>query len=65
MLVVVLGQQMVEGLVLVRPDVLRNRQPVLLGVGEVGVDVEDHAAEREEAVPDNLADREFGVCEGS
>jgi glutamate synthase domain-containing protein 3 len=59
--VVVLGEQMIEGLVLVRPDVLRNRQPVLLGVREGRVDVEDHAAERIDPVANHLADRIFGA----
>src|SRR5581483_3558967 len=55
----VFGEQVVEGLVLLRPDFLGDRQPPFLGIGEYRVDVEDHAAERKEAVPDDVADAEL------
>ena len=54
----VLGEQMVVGLLLVRPDLLGDRQPPLLGVVELGIDVEDDAAERIEAVAHDLPHRE-------
>ena len=58
--VVVLGQQVVERLVLGRPDVLGDGVPPFLGIGEHGIDVEHHAPEGEDPVLDHLADREFG-----
>ena len=64
----VLGEQVVEGLVLGRADLLGDRPPPLLRVGEGGVHVEDHAPEREQSVPDHLADLEsrgLGVHDAS
>ncbi len=58
---IVLGQQVVVGLVLAGPDLLRDRQPPLLGVGELGVDVEDDSPEREDPVTDDLTDGELGL----
>src|ERR1700722_20577016 len=58
---VILGQQVIEGLVLVRPDVFGNPQPVFFGISEGRIDVEDHAAERKQPVADHLANAEF--CE--
>jgi hypothetical protein len=55
----ILGQQVVERLVLARPVLLGDRQPPLLGVGEGGVDIEDHAAERVHPMPHDLAEREL------
>ena len=43
----VFREQVIEGLVLARPDFLGDRQPPFLGVVEFRVDVENHAAERE------------------
>ena len=60
----VLGEEMVERLVLRGPDLLGDRQPPFLGVAERRIDVEDHAAEREDPVLDDLPDREFGVRAG-
>src|SRR3546814_11578650 len=42
------------------PNGFRNRFPPLLGVREGGIDVEDHATKRKEAVADDLADLELG-----
>ncbi len=56
----VLGQQVIEGLVLGRAHVLGDRQPPLFGVGEFRVHVENHAAEREEPVAHHLSNRELG-----
>src|ERR1700691_3704522 len=58
---IVLSEQMVEGLVLVRTDLRRDRLVPFLGVVEDGIDVEDNAAERKQAVPDYLADLKFGA----
>src|SRR5690606_2734892 len=54
----VLGEQVVVGLVLARPAVLGNREPPLLGVGELGVDVEDHSPKRIDPMPDHLTELE-------
>ena len=55
----VLGEEMVERLILAGPQFLRDRKPPLLGVGENRIDVEDHPPERVDAMLDDLADREF------
>ena len=55
----VLREQVIEGLLLVRADLLGNRQPPFLGVVELGIDVEDDAAERVEAVAHDLPHRIF------
>ena len=57
---IVFRQQVIERLVLARADFLGNLQPVFIGVGEHRIDIEDHAAEREHPMPDDLADAEFG-----
>src|SRR5689334_22600804 len=44
--IVVLCEQMVEGLVLAGTDVFWDRQPPFLGIVEDRVDIEDHAAKR-------------------
>ena len=56
---VVLGQQVIERLVLVRPDLLRDRGQPFLGVVEHRVDVIDHAAERIDPVAHHVADLEL------
>src|SRR5450830_848331 len=56
----VLGEQMVKRLVLARAHLGRDRLPPFLGVVELWIDVEHHAAERIEAVLDHLADLVFG-----
>ncbi len=57
--VLVLGEEVVKRLILARPDFRGNGVPPFLGIGEFRVDVEDHAAKRKDAVPDNGADRKF------
>ena len=61
----IFGQQMIERLVLVRAHLGRDRLLPLVGVVELGIDVDHHASERIEAVADNLADGEIGhaVCQ--
>ena len=59
----VLGEQMIKRLILRGPDLLGDRLIPFLGVGEDRVHVEDDAAEREEAVPHDLADAEFRLSD--
>src|SRR4051812_14702036 len=61
--VAIVGEQMVERLVLVRPDLLRDRVIPFVGVGEDRIDVEDHAANVEHAVADHVADGEAGMAD--
>jgi len=56
----ILRQQVVERLVLVRPDVLGDRKPPFLGVVEFRIDIEDHAPERKNPVANDLSDLKFG-----
>src|SRR5262245_21062749 len=56
---VVLGEEVIEGLVLARADVFRDREPPFLGVVEDRIDVENHAPEREQPVLDHLPDAEL------
>jgi hypothetical protein len=60
----VLGEQVIEGLVLLRPNLLGDRLIPFVAVGEDGIDIEDHAAEIEHAVADDIADREIGMRNG-
>ena len=55
----ILGEQVVEGLVLARAHLGWDRLVPFLGVVELGIDVEDHAAEREQPVAHHLADPEL------
>src|SRR5262249_36715441 len=59
----VLSEQMVEGLVFRWPPIRRDRLVPLLGIIEDRVDVEDHAAERVNPVPDDLPHGEFCLPE--
>jgi len=52
----VLREQVIEGWVLPRTDVLGDRELPLLRVVEGGIHVEDHASERIEAVTHDLAE---------
>src|SRR3546814_3784391 len=52
---------MVERLVPVRTQILGDRLVPFLAIGEDRIDIEDHAAEIEQAVPNNLADSEIGM----
>ena len=56
----VFREQMVERLILARPDVGRNGVVPFIRVVELGIDIEHHAAERKDAVADDLADSIFG-----
>ena len=58
---VVLGEQMIERLVLPRPDLGRDCLVPFVGIVENRIDVEHDAAERIEAVPDDLADLVLGA----
>src|SRR5690242_149433 len=53
---------MVEGLLLRRPAVGRDRLIPFLGIVEHRIDIEDDAAKGIEPVPDDLSDREFGIA---
>src|ERR1700680_1552291 len=53
-------EQMIEWLILAGSDLGRDRKPPFLGIVERGIDIEDHASERVEPMPDHLADLEFG-----
>ncbi len=55
----VFGEEMVERLILARPNLFRDRQPPFLRVGKHRVDVVDHTAKWIAAVPDDLTDREL------
>ena len=54
----ILGEQMVEGLVLGRSRLLRDSFIPFLAIGKDRIDVEDHAAEIEQAMPNHVPDRE-------
>src|ERR1044072_4514582 len=56
----VLGEQMVERLILARADLGGNRVVPFLGVGELRVDVENDAAKRKQAMLHHRSDRESG-----
>src|SRR4030088_76847 len=51
---------MIERLILVRPDILGDRQPPFFGIVEFRIDIEDHAPERKDPVTDDLSDLKFG-----
>src|SRR4051812_8202729 len=57
----VLGEEVVERLVLGGTDLLRDRLIPFVGIGEDRVDVEDDSAKVEQPVPDHLADGEAGM----
>ena len=57
----ILGEQMVEGLVLGRADRLGDRLIPFVAVGEVRIDVEDHAAKIEQPMAHDFADAEAGL----
>jgi hypothetical protein len=56
----ILGEQMIERLILVGPVLLGDRQPPFLGIVEDRIDIEDHAPERKDPVTDDLSDLKFG-----
>ena len=59
---VILRQQVIEGLILLRPAAFGDRQIPFLGIREDRVDVKDHAPERLVPVPDDLANGVFRAC---
>ena len=54
----ILGQQVIEGLVLGRTQRFGNRLIPFVAVGEDRIDVEDHSTKIEEPVADDFADCE-------
>ena len=56
----VFGQQVIEGLFPVRPQLGRDGLQPFIGIGENRVDIEDHAPERVDTVLDDVADVEAG-----
>ena len=54
---------MIEGLILLRTNFLRNRLPPLFGIVEYRIYIKNNAAKREYPMTDDLADAEF--CEAS
>ena len=61
----VLGEQVVEWLVLVWADFLGDGFVPFVGVGELRIDVKNDAPERKNPVPDDLPDLEFGDVLGN
>ena len=61
--VLILREEMVEGLVLARPDIFGNGLIPFLGIGELRVDIHHHTPEGEEAVANHVAETEFGVAD--
>ena len=57
----VLRQQVIEGLVLVRADLFRDRLVPGFCVGVLRIDIINHPAKTEETVRDDLADIEFSA----
>ena len=53
-------EKMVKRLFLVRAHFGRNRLIPFVGIVELRIDIDHHTAKRIEAVPDDLADAEFG-----
>ena len=60
----IFGEQMVKGLMLVRPDLLGNGLVPFFRIGEDGIDIEHHPAKAEKAVLHDIADAEAGVDDG-
>ena len=52
----ILGEQVIEGLVLGRPDFFRNGLIPFVAVGKFGIDIEHHAAKIEQAMADDLVE---------
>ncbi len=61
----VLGEQVIERLILVGSNILGDGAIPLLGIAEGRVDVEDHAAKRIDLVANHLADLEFRAADGT
>ena len=60
----VLGEQVVERLILAGSDALGNRLIPFLGIGEDRIDIEDDAAEIEHPVPHHISNRELRMGNG-
>ena len=60
----ILREQVIEGLVLRRADLLGNRLIPFVAIGEDGVDVEDHAAKIEQSVLHDIANAEASLAHG-
>ena len=56
---IIFSQKVIERLILPGANLLWNRQPPFLGIGEHGVHIENNPAERENPMFDHLADGEF------
>jgi len=52
-------EQVVEGLIAPRTDIFRNGVHPFLGIVELGIHVENHTAEWENAMLDQLPEAEF------
>jgi len=57
---IILGKEVVERLILMGPNVLWDRKPVVLSVREHWIDIIYHTPERIHPMADDLADCEFG-----
>src|SRR3979490_1764070 len=58
----ILREQVIERLILVRPNLRRDRLVPLLGIVELRIDVEHDTAKRKQAVTNHLADLELRVA---
>lgn len=55
----ILGEEVIKGLVFLRTTVFGNGVPPFLGVLKHGIDIKDHPPERMDPMLDNLSDTEF------
>jgi hypothetical protein len=53
---------MIKRLILARPYIRRDRGPPFFGIAEGGIDIENHATKRKQAMAHHLADLEFGFA---
>jgi hypothetical protein len=60
----IFGEEMVEGLILCRANILRDGLIPFLAVGEDGIDVENHPPKLEQPMPHDIADRKARVGNG-
>ena len=60
----IFGEQMVKGLVLARANIGGDRRIPFLAIGEDGIDIENHAAEIEQPMTHNIADRKISMRDG-
>ena len=58
----VLSEEMVVGLILLRANFLRNRLPPFIGMIKGRIDIENHTTEGKESVANNLSDSKFGLA---